>query len=347
MSPRHPVVLLLLGASPAAVAHHSFAPHFDSERPVALEGTVIEFEARNPHSYLHLEVVENGVRQTWVCESHGVTMLERNGVTRELLAAGAELRLEGAAARRDPRGCFFRIVELADGMRLSVDGPGAGTAPAPAPATAATSQEGSEALLGTWLVRPRAGAGGGRPEPMSSYFTEAGARASAGYDPFVDDPVLRCDTIGIRRVWGAVGTPLEITRPAADRIVIRYEWMDAERVIHLGAEAPPEGFEAGSLGYSTGRFEDGALAIDTVYARGGIISQYTQLEDGTQIGLLHSPAMRTRERLWFDAQTGLLNVSIDTEDPEYYTRPFPTTTITYGRTDLRVEPFGCIPEVAD
>src|SRR5690606_17414929 len=323
----------------------SFAPHFDNERPVALEGTVVEFEARNPHSYLHLEVVEDGVPQTWVCESHGVTMLERNGLTRELLAAGSKLKIEGAAARRDPRGCFFRIVELADGTRLSVDGPVVSAAPpaAAAAATAASARDGLEALLGTWLVRPRAGAGGGRPEPMSNHFTAAGASASAAYDPFVDDPVLRCDTIGIRRVWGAVGTPLEITRAGADRIMIRYEWMDAERVIHLGVTAPPEGFEADSLGYSIGRVEDSALLIDTVYARGGIISQYAQLEDGTQIGLLHSPAMRTRERLWVDVETGLLNVSIDTEDEVFYTRPFPTTTITYARTDLKVEPFGCVP----
>jgi len=344
---RAPFFWLLLATAPGALAHHSFAPHFDSGRSVALEGTVVRFDARNPHSYLHLEVEAGGERQRWVCESHGITMLERNGVTREVLAPGAVLRIEGVAARRDPRGCFFRIVELPDGTRLSVDGPTTAGAAAPSRQPAAAASAGRDALFGTWLVRPRAGAGGGRPDPMSNYFTAAGAAASAAYDPFTDDPVLRCDTIGVRRVWGAVGTPLEIVRASGDRIVIRYEWMDAERVIHLGLDAPPAELDADSLGFSIGRFEDDALLIETVYAREGIISQYVELEDGRQIGLLHSPAMRTRERLFVDPDTGFLSVAIDIDDPLYYTRPFPTTTITYARTDLEVQPFGCIPEVGD
>ena len=38
-----------------------------------ISGTVIEYEARNPHSYLHIAAVdENGKTQEYVCESHGV-----------------------------------------------------------------------------------------------------------------------------------------------------------------------------------------------------------------------------------------------------------------------------------
>ena len=47
-----------------ADAHHSFAPHFDIDKPVSISGVVKEFEARNPHSYLHIEAVdENGKTQ--------------------------------------------------------------------------------------------------------------------------------------------------------------------------------------------------------------------------------------------------------------------------------------------
>ncbi|MEO8309402.1 MAG: DUF6152 family protein, partial [Pseudomonadota bacterium] len=55
-----------------AVAHHSFAPHFDINKPVSISGRVTQFEARNPHSYLHIAAVdENGRTQEYVCESHG------------------------------------------------------------------------------------------------------------------------------------------------------------------------------------------------------------------------------------------------------------------------------------
>src|SRR5688572_27657448 len=73
-------LVALLGASRAA-AHHSFAPHFDSAKPVSISGTIKEYEARNPHSYIHINAVdENGRTQEYVCESHGVTQLTRNGI---------------------------------------------------------------------------------------------------------------------------------------------------------------------------------------------------------------------------------------------------------------------------
>ena len=47
--------------SAAALAHHSFAPHFDREKPVSISGTITRYDGRNPHSYLHVAATdENG-----------------------------------------------------------------------------------------------------------------------------------------------------------------------------------------------------------------------------------------------------------------------------------------------
>ena len=74
-----------LGASTAS-AHHSFAPHFDIKKPVSISGKVTEFEARNPHSYLHVQAVdENGRTEEYICESHGFTQLKRNGLSSDML----------------------------------------------------------------------------------------------------------------------------------------------------------------------------------------------------------------------------------------------------------------------
>ena len=97
--------VLSLGA-PQAFAHHSFAPHFDASKPVSISGTVTEFEARNPHSYLHIEAVdENGRTQEYVCESHGVTQLTRNGITPQMLKAGTKVRVTGSLSRHSPLTC--------------------------------------------------------------------------------------------------------------------------------------------------------------------------------------------------------------------------------------------------
>ena len=99
-----------LVATPAW-AHHSFAPHFDSSKPVSISGVITEFEGRNPHSYVHIQAVdENGKSQEYVCESHGVTQLTRNGVTPQIMKAGARIRVTGSVTEDDVRAwCESRL----------------------------------------------------------------------------------------------------------------------------------------------------------------------------------------------------------------------------------------------
>src|SRR6185436_9134932 len=136
---------LLLGSD--AFAHHSFAPHFDSSKPVSISGTITKFEAKNPHSYVHINAVdENGRTHEYVCESHGVTQLTRNGITPQILKVGSRIRVSGSLSRHSPYMCFFDSVELADGRVLSVNGPrNAG------PAAAATVAKRGD-IFGTWLL---------------------------------------------------------------------------------------------------------------------------------------------------------------------------------------------------
>src|SRR6188472_278449 len=90
---------LVIGAGGLS-AHHSFAPHFDRDKPVTISGTITEYEQRNPHSYLHINATdENGRTREYVCESHGVTQLSRIGITPRLFKVGATVRLTGPLSR--------------------------------------------------------------------------------------------------------------------------------------------------------------------------------------------------------------------------------------------------------
>src|SRR6186713_1410882 len=92
-------------------AHHSFAPYFDATRKVNIEGTVKEYESRNPHSYLHINAVdENGRSREYVCESHGVTQLSRIGITPQLFKSGTKLTVIGPASRHSPYMCLHARV---------------------------------------------------------------------------------------------------------------------------------------------------------------------------------------------------------------------------------------------
>jgi hypothetical protein len=328
----------LLGA-PDARAHHSFAPHFDSSKPVSISGTVTEFEARNPHSYLHIAAIdENGRTRDYVCESHGVTQLSRNGIKADMFKAGTKVRVTGSLSRHSAYMCFFDNVEFADGRTLNVNGP-RGASPAAATPTQAKRQD----IFGTWLLAPIPNRSTSGPQPMMQSLTPAGEKAVAAYDPFKDDPTFRCDPVAIRRVWGAPGTPLEIVRDG-DNIVLHHEWMDVRRVIHMNLKDHPKNGPRSSLGHSIGHMEGDTLVIETANYAKGVLNQYVEQPGQPTRGLLHSAALTSVERLHLDGARQRLVVDIDLADPEYFKQPFPRGTLEYARSDLKIEPFNCSPE---
>ncbi len=84
----------------AASAHHSFAGTYIEGKLVKLEGDVVEFNIRNPHSFIVIEVTEkDGKKVKWGGEWGGVTQLSQGGVNRFTLEVGDHLLMEGAPAR--------------------------------------------------------------------------------------------------------------------------------------------------------------------------------------------------------------------------------------------------------
>jgi len=339
MNARLPVVLAIGFGNTCALAHHSFAPHFDASKPVNIAGTVTEYEARNPHSYLHIAAVdENGKTQEYVCESHGTTQLTRNGITREMLAKGTKLRVEGSQSRNSPYMCFFNTVDFLDGRVLSVNG-----SQSSRPVQAAAALPARTDIFGTWLLAPNPNRSTSGPQPMMQYLTPAGRAAVDAYDPFKDDPTFRCDPVAIRRVWGAPGTPLSITREP-DRVILKHEWMDVVRVVHLNVQEHPQDGPRTSLGHSIGRFEGDTLVIETANYSAGVLNQYVEQPGQPTRGLLHSDALTSVERLSFDAARQRLVVEISLEDPLFFKQPFPASRAEYAPSDLAIEPFNCSPE---
>jgi hypothetical protein len=340
MNARTPFLLLGLLAVPA-YAHHSFAPHFDIDKPVDISGTVTLYEARNPHSYVHIAAVdENGKTQEYVCESHGFTQLTRNGITPEMLKPGTQLRVDGSQSRHSPYMCFFNNVYFPDGRAVSVNGPRG------APAARAALPPRSD-IFGTWMLAPTAPdarrGGTSRPQPMMNFLTPAGEAAVAAYDPFKDDPTFRCDPVAIRRVWGAPGTPLSITRERT-QVVLRHEWMDVVRTVHLDTREHPANGPRTSLGHSIGYFEDDTLVIETANYSAGVLNQYVEEPGKPTRGLLHSADLTSIERLSFDAERQRLVVEVALKDPTFFTRDFDVSRSEYAPSDLKLEPFNCSPE---
>jgi hypothetical protein len=107
----------------AAHAHHAFATEFDVERPVELEGKVTKVELINPHSWIHIEVVDdNGEAVDWMIEGGSPNALVRRGVTKASIPIGSELVVRGYQARDGSNRAVGRDLRFADGRELFIGG---------------------------------------------------------------------------------------------------------------------------------------------------------------------------------------------------------------------------------
>ena len=92
--------------------HHSFAATYKETENQKIEGTVVQFLFRNPHSFLHVEAPdEKGVTQTWAVEWGGGGQLSRQGVTRDSLKSGDHVIVIGQPGR-NPEDHRLRMVNI-------------------------------------------------------------------------------------------------------------------------------------------------------------------------------------------------------------------------------------------
>jgi hypothetical protein len=90
--------ILVFGVT--AFAHHSFAGSYIEDKTVTLEGKVVQFDIRNPHSFINIEVTgKDGKVSRWGGEWGGVTQLSEGGVTKFTLKVGDKVIIDGAPSR--------------------------------------------------------------------------------------------------------------------------------------------------------------------------------------------------------------------------------------------------------
>ena len=117
---------LLLNAA-QVYAHHAFAADFDAKRPVKLRGTVTKMEWINPHAWIHVDVKSpDGKVINWMIEAGTPNTLFRRGFTKDSLASGTEILVDGYQAKDGSNKANGRDITFPDGKKLFLGSSGTG-----------------------------------------------------------------------------------------------------------------------------------------------------------------------------------------------------------------------------
>jgi Family of unknown function (DUF6152) len=71
------VAVVMLASAMTVYAHHSFAATYQQDKKITIQGKVVQLLMRNPHSFIHVEVMdEAGKPVTWSIEGGGATQMK-------------------------------------------------------------------------------------------------------------------------------------------------------------------------------------------------------------------------------------------------------------------------------
>jgi hypothetical protein len=102
-----------------AEAHHSYGATYNVKDEVRIEGELVQFQFRNPHSFVHIEAPdEHGEMQRWSVEWNGTTTLGAQGINRATLRPGDQVILTGRPSRApgEHRLLMVTLLRPSDGL---------------------------------------------------------------------------------------------------------------------------------------------------------------------------------------------------------------------------------------
>ncbi|HEX5109940.1 MAG TPA: DUF6152 family protein [Vicinamibacterales bacterium] len=117
------VAYLVVGAAvlagTATYAHHSYAATYDVSTEIKLDGKLVAFSYRNPHSFVTVQAPDkDGAMQRWSIEWAGSGQLAQAGVQHDTLKVGDEIVVVGrpSRVRGEYRALMVRLTRPSDGF---------------------------------------------------------------------------------------------------------------------------------------------------------------------------------------------------------------------------------------
>lgn len=315
------VVAITMAFGPMGASAHHSAAVYDMNSVMTLHGTVRRYEWRNPHVYIFIDAEdESGGRAEWAIEGESTALMTRSGWTPSTLAAGDRV-LVRANGNRQPERREARLVTLTTEDGTVLVRKAAGSAPVAA----------ADTIAGVWDALR----GYNQFHFVRGKLTEKGAEAVADFDEG-RSPVKDCLAFPAPMVtFLPYRSKIEVQD---DRVVIRSEYFDVERIVYTDGRGHPENGERTPQGHSIGHWENGALIVDTTLFADHPIGNFHGLPSGAQKHVV--------ERFQLSDDHRHLDVNFSVEDPEYLAEPWTGEIVWDYAADGQMLPYHCDLETA-
>ena len=244
------VLLTIIGCACAVSvsAHHSHAS-LNKDDVRLYSGVVKRYSWTMPHVFLKIDAPDSaGHVVEYSVELQHPPAMARRGWSKDSFKPGDRITWRGPHDQDlDRHYTGLEWAERGDGSRFSLDIGAEGEA------------KPSTDFTGLWK---RSDEGGFNPHYRPPVGWPLSATGQTLVDNFHEDqnPMVTCGNPGPPKAM-IVPYPMMLTRPNADTVIIERELMKEVRVVHLNGTGTRG--EPSKLGYSTGRFEDGALIVET------------------------------------------------------------------------------------
>lgn len=308
------LLLTLLPAAPATLAHHSQAM-FDTTQEILLEGTVARFDWVNPHMYLTIATTgPDGKPAEVEGEGLGITQALVDGLNRDALKPGTPIVM-----RANPnRGGFGKQVRILD--ITTQDGE---IHPFYVSSSKTRTLTPADSMSGKWAPS-RAALGAGFGAMASWNITPAGRAAQ---QTLAADGLCFVEPVPFLAVLDEMRT-IEI---GTDQVVLHFDNTGDHvvRTVHMNQQHPAN-VTPSRHGHSVGRWEGDTLVIDTI--------GYEPNASGNGANVPSSANKHTVEKLTLTADRLRVRYEITIEDPEFLATPGTLMQQWDHRPDLEFSP---------
>jgi hypothetical protein len=321
-----------------ALAHHSQAGIFDSNKKIEVTGIIKSVSWRNPHGQILLTAKDaKGVETVWDAETASISILRIRGVDGTSIHVGDRVTIAGSPSLRNRPELLATNVLLPSGYEFTFGTDGAyfpagkagrliGTVKPDVNAAAAKARaDGMFRVWSTIMSDPAA-----FPMFKGGYpLTDAGKAGLAKWNPR-DNILLKCGTKGTPLIMISP-LPMEF-RKDGDKIVMRIEEYDSVRTIHMNPkDSAPTAHTL--FGFSRGRWEGTTLVVETDHIAAGYFDH---------LGVPQSDQVKTVERFTPDADYSRLDYTLTTTDPVNFTRAFELKRYFVWKPESSVHPYQCL-----